>query len=409
MNILHRINDYLYRIPQLIGVEVTREAGGLRLQAALVVRKKGRLLLQEGAYELSGTDRMREVFPAGIPVAVCLTGRGIVHRLLPAGQAAEGDALVPQVIPGADPIHFYHQQTPAGAQVMVSVARKEALDDLLADFETAGFRVLRVSLGPFSVAAFAPLFTGDDARELIAGPHRFTFSAGELSGYRTADTGSEPPGNPVIRLAGEEVSRLLLPAFAQGAAVLAGTPVPQPETGRPDELGEYTHRLLFRRLAVPALAGVLVLLLVNAFLFMHYTDQAAVLGTVDSRSIRQETDSLSHLLAARETLLRELLPHTDARPGIAVMAGSMIAGLPAAMLLEELSFYPPAAVRSGGRGKPVYRDAVRITGQCPDTESLQQWISYLRRQPWCSQAVLDTYRYDEKTDQGRFTITLLIQ
>jgi len=407
---LAALTSYLGHIPQLAGVELLL-ADGDRFTANLVTvrRRGGKVHFERGEYGLTAYGAIRQHLPTATPVVLTISGKGIIHRVL-TGERGHSDAeLLRQVLPNAKPDDFYVQLTELDRLCMVSVARRQQIDDIVKAAGDQGLELLAVTLGPFAVDAFKDYLIEPDKGSFAAGHHRFTVSDGKIAGYELLSGDAPDSGRPVD-IGGEQLNARLVPAFA--AAFLAISDIPFPQLPVSDVLSRafgYRDQNAFRRSAVAVMAFFLLLLLVNAFFFMHYSEKVNGFAGSDALIIQREIKTLQEQAAERETLLHGLWHSSAPEWGMAYMADRLAGSLPDGILLSELAVYPRDEAASRKERRPVHSPSViRIKGTCADAPQLNGWIQAIRQLAFCRAVEIDAYAFDQRNGNGVFTLSLTL-
>ncbi len=402
---------YLSRIPRLAGAEILLDEGGrLECSLAVVIRAGSRVRQERGEYGLDDYAALGRHVPPGVPLVVTLGGKGVIHRVFPAGGLQAGGDALRQVLPNARPEDFYMQHAVVAGADVVSIIRRDVLDGLLTRLDGEGLSVVQAGLGPFGILALGGGLVPADAGTLALGRHHLAIRDGRLEGYRLLPADSAPTGR-AVELGGEPLNERLVPAFAAallaiGDLPVAVVPVPALET----RLADHRNGLAFRWSAMALGVCFVALLLGNALLFMHYNDKVDGFAGSDGLSIQREIDALRQQGRERDALLDGLWPEEAPGWGMAWMADRLAGSVPAGIRLSELSFFPRDEGRSRRQRRPVHAPAtVRIKGTCGDIPELNGWIGRLRGLAFCRSVEIDAYDDDQRDAGGLFTLTLTLQ
>ena len=407
---LAAITSYWKRIPALTGVEVCIGDGDtLSINTALVKRTKSRVRFISGEYDRTSYQSLTTVVPSDMPVAITISGKGIIHRSLPAGDV--GDNVLKLVLPNARAEDFYVQKTEWGGAVWVSVARRDLVDKVVGHVEQQGPLVVCVALGPMAVFQFSDyLIDGIATDTLRVGRHRFEVQEGKWLGYELLSPEQHRQGRP-MDIGGEQFNEKLLPAFALAFTVLADTTWPcLPISRIVTQATDYRERSAFRRSATVLIAFFLTLLVVNALYFMHYTNKVTALDGSDALSIQRALERLEQEAAEREDLLRGLWDTEKPAWNMAFLADRIAASRPDGIRFERLEIYPRDEEESRKQRRPIHiPKAVRIEGTCMDMQVLNMWVEQLRTLHFCQQVTIGSYGYDEQNETGVFVLSLTMK
>lgn len=410
MTLLAAIGSYWKRIPELTGVEIlVDDDGSMTINIACVKRSGVRVQFIRGEYGLAGFQALAAQVARDVPVAISISGKGIIHRVLPADGTA-GNSLQ-MVLPNAKAEDFYVQQTEWEGTMWLSVVRRELVDKIVAQVEQQGIAVLCVALGPLATLLFADYLGGRKADDgVLLGRHRFDVQQGKWVGYELLPAEHWAQSKPV-NIGGEELNEKLVPAFALAFAAIGDVAWPQlPIDAVAARASDYRERGAFRRSATVLVALFLAILLGNAFYFMHYADKVATLDGSDALTIQREMERLEQETAARDDLLRGLWDADKPAWGMAYLADRIAASRPDGVQFGELEVYPRDEEESRKQRRPVHTQlAVRIEGTCADIDVLNTWMAQLRRLRFCEQVNISSYGYDERNATGIFRLALTLK
>ncbi|MBK1442524.1 hypothetical protein JHJ32_21170 [Parapedobacter sp. ISTM3] len=404
------IGSYLRHIPQLTGVELLLAEGGRFVANLATVKRTGATVhFLRGSHGIMSFNAIKEEVSMAVPIVLTISGKGVVHRAIAGAQHAVGDGLLKQVLPNARPDDFYIQRAELEACTMVSVVRRQVVDDIIAQLAAHGLVLLGLGLGPFAVQLFNDylLYEGD---EFIFGRHRLLLNKGAFAGYELLPEEQASVGKRV-NVAGEQLNEWVVPAFAAAFAAISEIEVAQlPMRAVQERAADFRQQWAFRRSGVVLMAFFLIVLLANAFLFAHYNDMVAGFAGSDALALQKEIDVLRQQAAERETLL-EGLWHTDSpRWGMAYMADRIAAELPSGILLNEMAMYPRDEGLSRKHRRPVHTpSAIRIKGTCTDMPALNGWVMDVRGLSFCETAKIEEYRFDGQHGVGTFILSLTLK
>ncbi|SEL95650.1 hypothetical protein [Parapedobacter koreensis] len=404
------IGAYLRHIPQLVGVELLLADGETFVANTAVVKRTGTTVhFVRGEYGLASFGAVKEQVQDGMPIVLIISGKGIIHRAIAKGQRAMEGGLLKQVLPNAKPDDFYLQHTELETCTMLSVVRRKLVDDLIAQLAAQGLVLLGAGLGPFAMQLFSEYLFPVDSEGCVLGRHRLALHQGTIIGYELLPLEAAARGKRVD-MAGEQLNEWVVPAFAAAFAEISDIPFAQlPIQAVQEKAADYRQQGLFRRSGAALMAFFLVLLLGNAFFFMHYSDNVAGFAGSDALAIQQEIDVLRQQAAERETLLEGLWYADVPRWRMAYMADRIAATLPDGMLLNEMAIYPRDEGLSRKQRRPVHTpSAIRIKGTCGDMPTLNGWIKQVRGLPFCETVEIDEYGFDGREEVGTFVLSLTL-
>src|SRR5690606_20509497 len=74
--------SYLTSIPSLAGVEIYLGEENMAIRYAVLKRKRNTVQFEKGEYHLQSLTKLKSALPASLPIALSISGKGIMHRSL---------------------------------------------------------------------------------------------------------------------------------------------------------------------------------------------------------------------------------------------------------------------------------------------------------------------------------------
>lgn len=357
----------MMKLNAVTGVEVHTGKDGQRLlHACSISIVKQQLSFESRQHGLKSVLHFAKVFkPQNI--AICLSGKGVITKKIERVQGID-QQVVNQVLPNANPEHFYFQHYTEGEHSFISAIRRTDADELLARFQESGFRVLSLSLDTF---------VQQNAMELKAGQLEPGLELAYAAAFQLLLNAGP------IAIEHEQITRAREQAFAK--AKLKG-------------------------IAMVAGLVLLVLLLFNFMLFSYYSSQVKSLSAASNISSAeigklrgQEKD------IAKKTGLIKAAGWTGGL-NYAYITDQLLAAMPGKMGLQEFSINPPDEQQSRSRHESVYLcKAVKITGSCPDASMLNNWIFAIKAKDWVEGCKIINYAINPDDGSGLFTISVQLK
>lgn len=293
-----------------------------------------------------------------VPVALCLSGKGVLSKKIQ-DTAATAQQALQQVLPNANAADFYLQLEADS----LSLIRKNIADPVLAELSASGFRVISLNLG------------GQGSTNI--------------------------PGKIKPELAG---------AYSAAFQVLLGQE--QAEVSSP-ELEEHKQqvyakaKLMGRGLVLGC--TLLVLLLVNFFLFTHYQSAAEKLAFRKTRS-GQEIKKFQQMESGimQKTMLITTAGWAGGYP-YAWLTGELMSSRPLAIGISVFSINPQKIQAIVSSREAVYETGkIRISGTCDKAATLNNWLFEIRAKDWVKDCGILSYEFNKESGKGQFTIDIAI-
>lgn len=406
------------------GIQITLLPEGSWVAAYCGLRRSGAAVSVQGlASGLVSLAALRAALPESpTPVALVLTGRGILYRNLPAGQtpAIAPAEKIAAALPGAAVTDFYAQQClvrPATGEEYerLSLVRKEIVDALLTELHQAGLWVVDLSLGPERMAVLLPYLLEHIGQSAIQVAD-FQLSA-DTSGVVTDFIVRSPdePLPPPLQIGADTIAPEAVLSYAAAlSCLLPGTDVeigqlnvPAVAQGRSEWWNFQLYQVL--RLGLPSL--LLVVLVINFLLSQRFsTDQEDL--TVDltqSKAVLTRLKSLQQSVAQKQAFLSAT---GWAQPSWnSLCADRLAATVPPGVHLLSLEVSPPRATQSSSgtaaSRNPTFRNGVvLVKGQCQDAQHLNIWLQKVSALRWVRTVRDQNFAYDYANNVGTFTFAL---
>jgi hypothetical protein len=405
------------RVSTAVGVELTWLAGGSWVARMCQLRRAGSTVTvqqqQTGLTELPAL--VQALGPEPGPVALVLTGRGLLLRAVPTSPTGPEAGQLAALLPGSNLGDFYCQYAVGSEQTLVALARRAPVEELLAAFAAAGLWVTAVSLGPLGFEEVLPYLPAPTRQlPLAAGPYVLTLDpAGDKLATIATPVPEELPYQE-YKLGEEKVTSAQVLAYAAALHLLTGA---GPAANVVEELpavtsqrAEWAQRRWFYRLRLGVPVGILALLLGNM---------------LASQQLQARSDELTDTVGGNQQLLGRVRAAQQAaqqqqtflaatgwtQPSVnSLCADRLAASLPTGIQLLTVDISPQQPLL----GEPGHRlrfrpDVVTVKGQCPNAQQFNTWLQRLTKQSWVQAVREQNFAYDYAGGTGTFTFTLVLK
>ncbi|MBO0360815.1 hypothetical protein J0X19_22840 [Hymenobacter sp. BT186] len=407
---MHRIHSSLTRPRRVVGVAVTLLPEARQQVDVCVLRRQGDRVVPEQQHAgLSSLDDLAALDIAeNIPVALVILGRGIVHKTFAphAHVATEDSAVLAALLPGALATDFHIQQSTGSDYQHLALVRRSTLEALVGALQQQGRYVIAASLGPFAFEVLLPY---------LADEHEASY---QVTGYTLATLNQQVTAvqaqpldeayAPGIQLGDETIATALLLPYAAALATLTGSaPATFSASSITQAREEWEQKQLFRLGGIAALAGFLLVLLLNFVAFSYLTSQNQALlsqGQVNRRTLSTLNDLQRSVTRKQEFLAGAGWLQSTRHSTRADQLGATV---PAGLRLLTIDSEPLNPVQTSQQQRPVFdTGTVRVKGQCREAQVLNGWLQQVSALPWV-QAVRDqNFTYDYSSGTGLFTFTI---
>ena len=392
------------RIHHAAGLSIALQAEGDFTISACSLKAEGQQLdFEHKLAGLASLEELQKRLPAGLPVSLNLSGKGILIKQVER-QDSITEAAFSSMLPNARPDDFYVQHFASGSQSFVALIRKAEADRWVTRINALGFRCLSLSLGAFPVAHILPQLS-EYGEEIVFDGHQVQRDQQQWLSYKY-QPGARAPFP--IKLAGEKLEGQLVLPYAAAFQLILSTKLPLIQAEVPSLNAALTQKLKARQLqknGMLVLGVFFILLLGNFLLFSYYERDNQRLAEQVSRTARSTTDlaALTQRISSQEALLQTL----GWEAGI---SKSSLVDQAAQCLPPEVSWQQaavdPARQNPNEKAASFARRVLRISGTSAKIVAVNEWLARLRARPWVRQAQLTEYRYNPELATGQFTLTL---
>jgi hypothetical protein len=406
--------------PAAVGIELTwLTAGSWQARTCQLSRTGSTVTVGQQQVGLTDLPALVQALgPASGPVALVLTGRGLLLRSVPTSSAEPAGldtAQLAALLPGSKPVDFYCQYVAGPEQTLVALVRRAPVEELLTAFAAAGLWVVAVNLGPLGFEEVLPyLPVAAKQASLPAGPYSLTLDS---TGDRLASV-AVPVAEELVaeeyQLGGEDIASTQVLAYAAALSLLGGN---ESAINSVAELplityqrAEWAQRRWFHRLRLGVPVGILILLLGNLLIGQQLQASHDELD----QAVGGNKQLLGKVRAAQQAAQQQqaFLSTTGwTQPSVnSLCADRLAASLPAGVQLLIVDISPQQPLT----GEPGHRlhfrpDVVTVKGQCANAQQFNTWLQRLTRQPWVQAVREQNFAYDYAGGLGTFTFTLLLK
>lgn len=374
----------------------------LSCRFCLVEKKKKTLSIEHQKVIEGSLITILEALPKAYPIALTLTGKGIIHKNIQVMENAATNQLFQNGFPSIEQQNFYLQQFEQGQQAVVSIIRKEVVDDLLAKLKPAGLKIFTLSLGGIvSAPVWSQLNMYDD--ELQFDGHLFNLGpAKEIMSYRyDAAIKSKFP----IKVAEELIPEENILAYASAFQLLLHQQLSlicADINSVNTYFAAFISNTKLKKKALVFLFSLFAALMLSFVLFSYYNDRnSQLVQTVGAQSINEEQiDRMKKNIAENEALLKQLNWNGGYNYGF--ILNEIGKSMPRQIQLLSLSMNDFKTEIEKTERLPQ----VKIMGTTDNLTAVNNWIFVLKEKPWIKTVNLLKYQEDADTDQYQFNLIL---
>jgi Tfp pilus assembly protein PilN len=269
---------------------------------------------------------------------------------------------------------FYYGVLDHGTSSLVSICRKEAVESILDEFQNKGISIIQFSLGDTNFSKLLPFlndFNFYTSRGL------FEVNNGEVIHWKKSEETTK-----TYEVNGLLVESHHLLPLAGVISYCSGLETSQEDSIQRGLVQEFNQKRIFQLGTRLGLGFLLVLLLINFFVFSSYRNQKAALSDELSMNevYKKQLVSLDDLVAKKKRLVEGMNSVSNSK--VIWYIDQIAQSVPKTISLENLSYQP--TTRSLKKDTPLTfkTDQVVVSGIAKDDTDFTNWSSSLEQTKW---------------------------
>ncbi|MBB2145776.1 hypothetical protein GM921_09780 [Pedobacter sp. LMG 31464] len=387
---------------RVLGVELNRlEENQFSCRYCLLEREKENLNIELQKIVEGTLVEVLASLPKNHPIALTLTGKGIIHKNVQLSGASESESLFQQTFAGIEPQDFYRQHFGQEEYFLISIIRKQVIDELLGKCKGAGLRVFALSLGGIVTA---PIWSQLNCygRELQFDGHVFdTSTEGQFKSYRM---GANVKARFLLKLEQEPIVEEHVLAYASAFQLILHEKlslIVADVDSVHQEFSAFLENASLKKKVLLFLGVLFGLLLISFLVFGYYNQQNVILnGQVGEQvTSADQIDLLQKSNAEQIALLGEL--HWNG-------------GFNYGFLMDEIGEELPRQVQLTAIDMKIKPEQEKLTavptldikGKTTNLTAVNNWIFVLKDKPWIKSVRLIKYQEDQESEAFQFNIQL---
>ena len=346
--------------------------------------------------------KILESLPRKMPVALVLSGKGIIHKNM---EIADGEEDAEKnfrlVFPSIDANDFFVQQHHHEKNYVLSIARKDWVQELLEKLKRAGIEVCRLSFGGVVALHILPQLNVYGEEVQLDG-HQFVMTGKSFQSYAyKAEAKSAFP----LKVGQQAIDEEMVLAYAAAFQLLLSdklAPIVAEVPAVNDGFDQLVGTALWKKRALIFLGGLFALLLLSFTLFSHFNQEnEQLLREVGAQTASaDQMDLLKQQISKQEHLLKQLAWNGGYNYGFLV--NEIGKSMPRPLSLISLSINDFKTEEEKTDRKPN----VKIKGTTANLTAVNNWIFVLREKSWVKSAKLVKFQEDPENDNYQFDILI---
>lgn len=396
-----------YRINQAGGVSLTiRQDGTVTVFACVIAANGNQLDITKKKTELNSIDELKNYFPSKFPIALNISGKGVLYKQLERIEEISQDNFG-KVLPNANIDDFYVQNFISGDQSFVAVIRKSEADKWLGLLRGQQLPPLALSLGSFAAQHILSQLNIYESETVFDGHIIQRNEQLEWINYRYEETDlAKFP----LKIESEKIDEGLIMPYATAFQLVLALQLELVQAHVPALSTAFNNVLENRKIKVFAfltLSVVFILLLFNFILFTCLSSSNKRLVGQVSRFAQNTTSArdINEQVNKKENVLHNL--GWDGGINKSTLIDQLAALMPAEITLKQLDINPVDINSSRTQRILVFFNRrIRITGTSDKIIPVNEWMARMKTKPWVKNMQLENYAFNSELNTGQFTIIL---
>lgn len=385
----------------MAGVDLILLPEGQVWQACVLEERKGKIQLIKKGTSFGSLEEVSTFLEGDIPIALSISGKGILHKRLEKITEPEPSKLLAQAIPNAKASDFYLQTHTNSFYTFISIARKPVVEEIIGQFAALSLHLIAVSFGGMAFVSTIPLL--EEVSPVQAGEHQFELKKKELERYSNNQT----PSSTSLLISGESISNAQAIAYSTAFQQFLPFPIEAEIPALVTAKEEYVQKQVFTKLGWGVLSFFLVLLLANYLVFSHLSKETERLSMATGlqKSQLEQMNRLTKEVGEKEKFFKNEGWMQSSRASF--YADRIAETVPESVLLTSLDINPLDQKSSREARKKLFEDGlIVITGHCKRPIDLNGWIKRLKDFTWAQKVDVENYSYDSGDKIGKFRVEM---
>ena len=399
------LKKYLTHHKKVAGVEINLQEQLHQLQIVILEKQKQSIGIVGQQSSILGLDLLSGFISLNTPLAISLTGKGIIHK--PLTRLPEtAERAITAVLPNARADDFIYQTQQLGDTYWISIVRRTTAEAIIQKLQALGFYILHLSIGILSLPFVLPFIPKQYLSWQTAG-FEFQTSNGKIIQFQKTTTVFSTD----INIDNEQLNSSLILAFSTAfPTLLQATQLPNNASIIEESKRDFFYKKLFQFLGWIFLIGTFSVLCVNFALFSWFSQQNQQLNTIllYHRQQLHQLDSLQHQYQTKQIFFEQ---SSALKPSKTSYYLDQIGqSIPKGIRLTNLQLFPPLGKNKRERDKAIrfHLAIIYIKGICQKSIVLNNWIRSLEKLDWVQE--VKVLPYAEQVDgTGTFELELLLK
>ena len=359
---------------------------------------KGEVTRDISSTSIVDTRQLKEELSTKIPLYISIDGKGVLHKKVPMQQ--DHQELVGKILPGASMEDFYYQVVDSKDNYkIVSIIRKEAVDELLRELHDKGYMILGVFIGPFVLHDILNLF---GVEQIYTCGYLIETDGKFITGFQNA-LDNEVDYN----LDDEKINSNLLVPFA--TAIVHFNPSSSLFTSIEEDgidTREFRYRKMLEFTGIFGLTALFLILLINLIIYFNRLDEISAYQTRlnINMDLIKKVESLENELVLRRELFENSVIDKDI--WLSYVADKLAMKVPRDLSLDAMLLNPKRADIHLTKPLDFINKRVVVSGSTKNSIILNRYINDIKKEKWIKKINVISFKQDNMNQKGSFKISI---
>ncbi|MBB6273352.1 hypothetical protein HDF26_003812 [Pedobacter cryoconitis] len=343
-----------------------------------------------------------ESLPRNYPVALTLSGKGTLHKIITAEAGLNAEQALKHAFPGVEEDDFYAQLFTDEGISLVSIIRKSMADPLLDKLTRAGIKIYNLTVGAM-VTANVWTQLNVYSKEILFDGHLFSLSETKtLLNYSAhPDSKNEAP----VKIGDEAIAENMIVAYAAAfqlilhdRLLMVAADVDTIQTA----FKNFLEQAKLKRQFMVLIFSLFFLLLISFLLFSYYnSENSRLVREVGTQTASADhTEFLQRHISENEYLMKKLGWNGGYNHGY--LLNELGSSAPNRLILKNILMNDYKTDQE----KQSMEPNIRITGTTDNLAAVNNWIFILKEKPWVKTVRLVQYQQEAESELYQFNLLL---
>ena len=385
--------------PKAIGLSIWIKTDDEYEVNSIEVNKAGnKLSLSNRRYSLSIEETLNS-YNKNLPIYLSIDGKGVLHKIT---ESDPDKSVIELLLPNADSKDFVTQEISTNDnKKLISIVRKDRLDEIIDLINKVGFLVLKVSLGLGSICDLAKILENDSTIKLPY--YTLHLKNQTIEGF---EKNYDPSPEFSINIESEILdSEFIIPFSSSIHHYIENDETENNCTVVNEQVENFRFRRLFQMSGWAIIVFLFVSLSINFILLDHYRhkNQILIFQVKNNREILSKIETLNRQIKSKEDFL--LNNSIQSIPLMAYYSDRLAKDVPSGIRFTRLNLFPLQKQITSNAGLNFLARQIIITGNTRNSNYLDFWIKSLKKLTWIKEISIKNF-IDNSTEQAGFELEI---